>query len=624
MERVPGRRLAAILAADMVGYSRLMSSDEVGTLAVLNALRREVIDTSIAKAGGRIVKTTGDGLLAEFPSVVDSIQCAVEIQREIALRNEAVPTDRRAPFRIGINIGDVIIDKGDLFGDGVNVAARLEAMASPGGICISAAAYDQVKTKLPLDYDDLGLRQLKNLGEKVHVFSIRTAGGIVPRTNPRTGQTMRHAALLGVAVMAVGLTVFAWRGLPLPAEVLPPATTLAAVQSTQTEMRARANMPSLAVLRFTPVQRGPNDTLIADGFSDELSDQISRLPGLLVLSSTAIGPIVGRSLSPRQAANLLAVDHVLSGRLEWVYGRIKVTAELWESRSGTRLWSKAFDRPWSGQYEIRTAIARDAAASLGLSDTSVAKVERSAPPNFDAWIAYRQGLPARTLLEQAVQLDGGFAEAQVALADTYRAQGQSFPGDKRSPFYYALAHEHLELARTLDPLLPALHARLATLFVAEGDFGKAMEAATRAAELDANNWYVRAVLGMTLVNAARPSEAMDQLVLAMRLNPLQPDLVLNSMGEALLVAGRPAEAKPYFEDALARNPARTQAMLARLFLALVEAKAGEADRAREQIRLVSELLPNTTLRSLRNHPWFKGAAFAEDWAMVWRDLDLGD
>lgn len=633
MDRVPGRRLAAILAADMVGYSRLMSGDEVGTLALLNKLRREVIDPSIAQAGGRIVKTTGDGLLAEFPSVVDTIQCAVDIQREIALRNEAAPADHRALFRIGINIGDVISDKGDLFGDGVNVAARLESMASPGGICVSSAAYDQVKTKLPLGYDDLGLQQLKNIGEPVHVFSIRTEGATNSRPKRNIRRTIRSVALMGLAALAVGLAVSAWRNRDHAGAVAAVAPTTIRAEAAATN---RAKMPSLAVLRLTPAQRSPIDTVIADGFSDELADVIGRLPGLLVLSPNAVGPIVGRSLSPRQAANLLDADQVLSGRIEWIDGRIKVTAELWDARSKTRLWSKALDRPWSGQYEIQSAIAREAAASLGISDTTAAKARRSTPPSFEAWLAYRQGLmvrdtnnpdivlPARTQFEKAVQLDAEFADARVALADTFRAQGQGFPGDRRPAFYYALAHEHLETARAIDPQLPALHVRLAALYVAEGEYGKALEAAAVGAKLDANDWYVHALLGMTLVNASRPIDAIDHLALAMRLNPVQPDWVLNTMGEALLVAGRPADAKPYFEDALARNPGKTQAMFARLCLALVEAKAGEADRAREQIRQVAELLPNTTLRGLRNQSWLKGAEFAEEWSTTWRDLGLPD
>src|SRR5712671_500304 len=302
-ERVE-RRLAAVLAADVAGYSRLMGADEEGTHAALTALRRELSDPKIGEHRGRIVKTTGDGLLVEFPSVVDAVRCAVALQRDMALRNDGVAKERRIEFRIGINLGDVIIDEHDIYGDGVNVAARLEALAEPGAICVSRVVRDQVRDKVDFGFEDMGEQQVKNITRPVHVYRIPLA------------ETDRMKAPL-----------------PLP------------------------DKPSLAVLPFQNMTGDAEQDYFVDGIVEEITTAISRLPWLFVIARNSSFTYKGCAVDVKQVARELGVRYVLEGSVRKASDRVRITGQLIDTASSAHIWADRFDRALDDIFELQDEVA---------------------------------------------------------------------------------------------------------------------------------------------------------------------------------------------------------------------------------------------------------------------------
>jgi adenylate cyclase len=297
------RRLAAILAADVAGYTRLMGADEEGTLATLKACRRELIDPKIAEHRGRIVKTTGDGALAEFASAVDAARCAVEIQRAMTTRNVTIPEDRRVEFRIGINIGDIIIDEGDIYGDGVNIAARMESLASPGAICLSEDAYKQIKGKLALDVSDMGEQQLKNIAQPVRVYGVRLDGA------PER-----------------------------PALAIP-------------------DKPSIAVLPFQNMSGDREQEYFADGMVEEIITALSRIRWLFVVARNSSFTYKGQAIDVKRVGRELGVRYVLEGSVRKAGERVRITAQLIEAETGAHLWADHFDGQLEDVFDLQDKVA---------------------------------------------------------------------------------------------------------------------------------------------------------------------------------------------------------------------------------------------------------------------------
>jgi adenylate cyclase len=332
-ERVE-RRLPAILAADVAGWSRLMGADEEGTLAALKAIRREPGDPKIAEHRGRIVKTTGDGLLAEFPSVVDAVRFAVEVQREMAERNAAIAAEKRIEFRIGINLGDIIIDDADIYGDGVNVAARLEALAEPGSICVSRVVREEVRDKLDIAFDDLGEQQVKNIARPVRVYRIRPA-----------------------------LTPFGARApLPLPEK------------------------PSLAVLPFQNMSGDPEQDYFADGMVEEITTAISRLPWLFVIARNSSFTYKGKAVDVKQAARELGVRYVLEGSVRKSGNRVRITGQLIDTPSGAHIWADRFDGTLDDIFELQDRVASSVVGAIEpkLRQSEVERTSRKPRASLDA------------------------------------------------------------------------------------------------------------------------------------------------------------------------------------------------------------------------------------------------
>ena len=372
------RRLAAILAADVAGYSRLMGADEEGTLAALKAIRRELGDPKIAEHRGRIVKTTGDGMLVEFPSVVDAVRCAVEVQQGMAARNTDVPAERRIEFRIGINLGDIISDDNDIYGDGVNVAARLEALAEPGGICISRVVRDQVRDKLDIAFDDRGEQQVKNIARPVHVY------GIGPQASRlHAGETPA-----------------------VPALALP-------------------DKPSIAVLPFQNMSGDPEQEYFADGMVEEITTAIARLPWLFVIARNSRLTYKGKAIDVKQVARELGVRYVLEGSVRKGGNRVRITGQLIDAASGNHIWADRFDGALDDVFDLQDQVAASVVGAIEprLRLSEMERAARKPTENLDAYDLYlralaqsyrytEQGLgEAVVLLRQALAIDPSYAPA---------------------------------------------------------------------------------------------------------------------------------------------------------------------------------------------------------------------
>jgi adenylate cyclase len=340
------RRLAAILAADVAGYSRLMGVDEEGTLGALKELRRELADPKIKEHRGRIVKTTGDGLLVEFASVVDAVRCAVEVQRGMAERNAEVEEARRIQFRMGVNLGDIIKDGRDIYGDGVNVAARLEALAEPGGICVNRVVRDQVRDKLDFAFEDAGEQRVKNIARPLRVYRLRP------------GQA--------------------------PGE---------AIEATQPRL-ALPDKPSVAVLPFTNMSGDPEQEFVSDGIAEDVITALSHYPSLFVIARNSTFTYKGRAVDVKQVGRELGVRYVLEGSVRKAGNRIRVTAQLIEGETGNHVWAERYDRDLADIFAVQDEITHALTTALtpAIAEAELRRAIRKPPENLDACAAYQRGL----------------------------------------------------------------------------------------------------------------------------------------------------------------------------------------------------------------------------------------
>jgi TolB-like protein/class 3 adenylate cyclase len=408
------RRLAAILAADVAGYSRLMGADEEGTLAALKAIRRELGDPKIAEHRGRIVKTTGDGLLVEFASVVDAVRCAAEVQRGMALRDAALPEGKRIEFRIGVNLGDIILDDGDIFGDGVNIAARLEALAEPGGICLGGAAHEQVRDKLDLAFEDVGEQQVKNISRPIRVYRVRPQGAL-PTPPPRSPDQVRGGE--GSA------------RIPGPS----PGTRVGAEPAP-----ALTDKPSIAVLPFQNMSGDPEQEYFADGMVEEIITALSRIRWFFVVARNSSFTYKGQAVDVKQVGRELGVRYVLEGSVRKGGNRVRITAQLIDAETGAHLWADRFDGSLEDVFELQDKVAASVAGVIEptLQAAEVQRSSRRPVKDMGAYDLYLRAYammlsPARRvaevagLLDQAIACDPDFGPA-LGLAAAYHMNSHIF------------------------------------------------------------------------------------------------------------------------------------------------------------------------------------------------------
>jgi adenylate cyclase len=546
----PERRLAAVLAADMVGYSRLMEVDETGTLARLKTYRIELIDPTIAKNRGRIIKTTGDGILVEFHSVADAVLCAAEIQRRMARRNLDVSPSRWIQFRIGINLGDLIVEDDDIFGDGVNVAARLEMLAEPGGICISAAVRDQVGDRLDqIAFEDLGEQSVKNIARPLRVFRIRLVEPDAP-----------ESAKAGAAA---------------------PANT---------------RKPSIAVLPLANMSGDPEQEFFADGLTEDIITELSRFHDLLVISRNSTFTYKGKAVKVQDVAREFGVNYVLEGSVRKAGGRIRVTVQLIDAQTDLHIWAERYDREIEDIFTIQDEMTRAIVATLP-GRMEAATHDRAKRKHTDNMAAYECVLTAKILhhrstrddnaeaqrlLDRAVALDSNYAHAHAWKACVL---GQSWMHDwcpDRDAAMRQVVAE-VETALGLDDNDSDVHRILAALNVMRRDHDKAAYHQERALALNPNYDLVVVQQGELLTWLGRPEEGIDWIRLAMRLNPCHPERFWSHLGRACYCAEKYADAVDAFSR-ITRPDHSHHAFLAAAFAQMGNAVAAAAHAAEVQKR----------------------------------------
>jgi TolB-like protein/class 3 adenylate cyclase len=412
------RKLAAILSADVEGYSRLMGDDEVATVRTITAYR-EIMASFIHRHRGRVVDSPGDNLMAEFASVVDAMECAVEIQKELTARNAELPPPRRMQFRIGINLGDVIVEGDRIYGDGVNIAARVQALAEGGGICLSGAAYEHVETKLPLTYEFLGEHAVKNIAKAVRVYRVRPEAGArpVPQGPLRKGQRSRWhkvAVSLVAGLLLVAGGVVAWR------------LYMAPTGSTALELPDR---PSIAVLPFANLSGDPAQGYFSDGMTEDLITGLSKVSGLFVIARNSIVPYKGKAVRPEQVSRELGVRYVLEGSVRKAGNRVRITAQLIDASSGYHLWAERYDRELKDIFAVQDEVTQKIVRALAvkLTDREQGRLGRAPTGSLEAydyvlraWEQVRRTTPednaeARRLFARALELDPEYAKAYSGL-----------------------------------------------------------------------------------------------------------------------------------------------------------------------------------------------------------------
>jgi len=537
-DRRAERRLAAILAADLVGFSRMMRADETGTLARLNAIRGEVIEPGIAAHGGRMVKNTGDGAIVEFPSAVDAVQFAVAMQAELAERNATAAGETRMDFRIGINVGDVIVEAGDLFGDGVNLAARLEGIADPGGVLLSASTHEQVRKKLDLAFEDLGTRALKNIDEPVHVYRV------IAQDAPRAAAATADAD----------------------------------------------DRPSIAVLPFDNMSGDPDQAFFADGLVEDLLTTLSKLSGPRVIARNSSFVYKGQAVDVREVARQLGVRHVLQGSVRRGGNRIRITAQLIDATDGSHLWAGRYDRSvddiFAVQDEITLALATE--MQVRLTEGEQARTRYATTSNFDAWTHWVEGLHhfrkpvtrenlfrARDCWEKALALDPGSATLHAMIGFVYYGDARFGWRDDRATAL-AGAMTHVERALELDPDCHDAFTSRSLCRMLEHRHDAAVADARRAVALAPNSADAAAFACFVLASAGRPEEGLAEIEKAIRLSPHHPPYYLGHLGNCNRLAGRTDAAIAAFKAVHARSPGFGLADLV-----ITYGRSGRPDKARE-------------------------------------------
>ena len=579
----PNRRLTTILAADAAGYSRLVGADEEGTLARLRAIRKDLIDPAIAAHRGRIVKTTGDGLLVEFASVVDAVRSAVEIQRAMADGNAGLASDKRIEFRVGINLGDVVVeDDGDLMGEGVNIAARVEGIAEPGGICLSSAAYDQVRGKIDIAVQDRGEQHLKNIAEPVRIYALSPG----------------H-----------------------PAAAAP-----------QTAIAPRL---SIVVLPFVNLGGNSGQDYFVDGITESLTTDLSRIPGAFVIARNTAFTFKSKPVDARAIGRELGVRYVMEGSVQGGGERIRVNAQLIDTETGAYLWAERFDKPrtdiFDMQDEITTRLARTVGVELVAAEGR--RAERERPNNMDAvdlamrgWAILNQplslhfGREACDLFNEALRLDDRNVEALVGLASCHVNSVRAFASTNRDE-QLRIAETAITKALTLAPGNALAHFVRAMVLHVSGAAERSLREIEFAIALDRNLAWAHADAGFFKVLLGRAEEAEADLANAIRLSPRDPaiDRWHGLLGIADLFLGRLESALDRLRKSVEINP---NVALTQFLLAAASALTGRAAEAREARESGLRIDPNFTVARYRNEARSENPTFLAQRDRIYKGLSL--
>ena len=614
------RRLAAILATDVVGYSRMMGRDEAGTLAALKAHRAELIDPKAMQYGGQTIKLMGDGALMEFASVVDAVRFAVEVQCAMRDRNADVAEDQRLDFRIGINIGDVIAEDGDIHGDGVNVAARLEGLAQPGGICIRRNVRNQVRDKLDLDLEDLGEVEVKNIERPIRAFHVvlnekaaALATAVVAQPQDKRSRWGRVAA--GAALSLAVIAGIAWWQ-PWAPEFEPVAPDVM--------VHPLPAKPSIAVLAFDDLSQGGDQGYLSDAISEEIITKLSHFSEFFVIARNSSLFYKGKATDVRDIAKELGVRYVLEGSQQKAGDQLRVTVQLIDAVAGNHIWAETYDRDLVDIFAVQDEITRTIVATLeqNIDLAEYDRVLRQPTESLGAYELVRRGRgewlkftpegneESKRLSEKALELDPNYSEAYFRLfwahinCFRWRWCGTYSPEES-----LGVALEMARKAVELDPFSHRAHWVLANGTMQSGDLDQAIVEYDRAIELNPNSASVRADSIESLVYLGRAEAAISRIETAIRLNPYHPDWYLWNLGWAQYSAEQ-------YEDALASlKKMNKMPNVARRTLAPVLVRLGRLEEARAVIAEFLESEPGHTIAEIRTNfrGKYKNPADLERW-----------
>jgi len=557
------RKLSGILSADAVGYSHLMEEDEASTILTL-ADSKELMANLIQQYRGRVVDAPGDNLLAEFGSVVDAAECAVKIQQELKSKNAQLPDNRRMPFRIGVNLGDVVEEAGRIYGDGVNIAARLEGLAAPGGICISRTAYDHVKNKLGLGYEYLGEQSVKNIAEPVRVYRVLMepeAAGKVIGEKRFIGRISRRAAIAAIIILLiVAGAVIVWNIYLQKAKKIEPA-------SVDRMAFPLPDKPSIAVLPFENMSAEPGQEYLSDAIAEEIITALAKTPKLFVIARNSTFTYKGKPVKVQKVAEDLGVRYVLEGSVQRSGDRLRITAQLIDALDGKHLWAEKYDRVMKDAFELQDEITKKIITALQVKLTSGEKVKIYAREtnNLEAYLKYLQASEyrlqvtkedtarARKLSEEAIALDPKFAGAYAILGTTYMWEAR-FGWSKSRSESMERALELAHKASELDENHTAGSFLLSYILRQKGQYEKAIAEVEKIIDLEPNNASAYAMLGGMLYPLSRGEEAIAAVNKAIRLNPMPEGYYYYWLGMGHWVMGQYEEAVAAYKKAINLTP----------------------------------------------------------------------
>ncbi|MCZ6859192.1 MAG: tetratricopeptide repeat protein [Alphaproteobacteria bacterium] len=573
------RRLAAILAADVVGYSRLMGEDEAGTLAALKALRTTFIEPLIAEHRGRIVKLMGDGFLVEFASVTDAVNCAIAWQKDAAERDGKMPLQ----FRIGINLGDIVIEDDDIYGNGVIIAARLEAIAEPGSVCVSSVVHDQVRRKLDESFSDLGVKELKNIDEPIRIF--------------------------------------AWPAVISEDRTVQPAP--------ETESLGKK---SIAVLPFQNMSNDPDQEYFADGITEDIITTLSKIPGLAVIARNSTFVYKGKPISVKDVAAELGVRYVLEGSVRRGGNKMRITAQLIDATDASHIWAERYDRSVGEIFELQDEITRHIAVALQaeLIMGDYAHRWQGGSRNFEAWEYKARGvheflkftkegmLKAKELFEKAIALEPGDEVTMASLGHCYDQLGSSnwLPDPEIA---YATAQEWGERILAANPQSADAYVLLASVQRSRGQFDEAVATAEHALELAPNDSNNQAFMASSLIAAERLGEALKHIETAIRLNPIYPNWFGSTRVQAYRMTGRLDRALKAVTELVQRHPEYLPGLVLH---AAVCAELDMSEKAKQAAQVVLERDPDFTISGYMTRVHFKNPTRHEDLVAALRKVGL--
>ncbi len=623
------RKLAAILSADVEGYSRLMDDDEEATVRTLTAYRSAINDL-VQQYRGRVVDTPGDNILAEFTSVVDAVNCAVEIQRELAERNAELPYNRKMEFRIGVNLGDVIEEEGRIYGDGVNIAARVEAMAEAGGICISGRVYDQVANKLGLEYENLGEHQVKNITTPIRVFRVLSLPGTAAHRVVQAQKTLKRKwrkiafAIAAVLVVAIATTTI-WRLYLRPLSL--------EVASVERMAHPLPDKPSIAVLPFENMSGDPAQDYFCDGLTEQIISTLSKIPSLFVISRSSTFTYKGKPVKIQKVAEDLGVKYVLEGSVQRTADRIRITAQLIDAMTGHHIWSQRYDREQKDIFAIQDDITLEIMQELRIEliDGEQARIwQKNQTSNLEAYEKYLQGryylakftkednVRALQLFQEAIALDPEYARAYAGLGFTHFWDVRFGWVESRADSI-KMANNCAQKSIKLDNTLDGAHLLLSVVYMMQRQFEEAIAAAEHAVSLNPNGADAYSALGGLLGVSGKWEESIAHTKKSIRLNPFPTPTYFHWLGRAYFMTGQYDVSIATFKKALHVNP---NYLPAHAFLAACYSSLNRQAEAESAAKEVLRINPKFTLESYAKTLPYKNKADIERYVAALRKAGL--